>query len=628
MRLIAVNVGLLGGMQKVKLYRRVFGLVLILVALATAWVMQLRYADRLLWGYRPLLLYLSLYGGILLFFFRWTKEKTSKSATSIESSNGGNRPIADPKLTNNQHLGLATLSGLLLGVGFPGWVPFPFLLLVALVPLLKLRDDLDGVENSGRKVFFYGFHAFLLYNIVATYWVTNTAFGPGIFAVVANTLLMCIPWMLFHLVSRTLPKVAYLSLPAFWLTFEWGHHNWELNWPWLTLGNGFAEFPALVQWYEYTGAMGGSLWILLVNVLLYRWWRDRGIAGTTDKSGPWWWLAVALLPIGLSLWRFSTYAPPPGETITVAAIQPNFEPHFEKFTAPERSQLDTFTRLSSAAVAAAGPVDYLLYPETSFSNIEEGTPLENAGLERLFSEIRTLNAQYLVTGWDGYNLFAPGEERTRAARRYVRNDGSILEFEAINGAIQINLADGTTQTYRKGVFVPGAESFPFRDVLFFMQPLVDALGGSVEGRGTQDTRTPLVAPDAKVAPVICYESVFGEYFTDYVKEGAQAIFVMTNDGWWDNTAGHRQHLYLSSLRAIETRRDVVRSANMGACAFIDQRGVIKERTHYDEIGFLNGEMQLNDHLTFYVNRGDYLSRIAGLLSIMLLLSTLTRRIKK
>ncbi|MEM6770310.1 MAG: nitrilase-related carbon-nitrogen hydrolase, partial [Bacteroidota bacterium] len=120
---------------------------------------------------------------------------------------------------------------------------------------------------------------------------------------------------------------------------------------------------------------------------------------------------------------------------------------------------------------------------------------------------------------------------------------------------------------------------------------------------------------------------FGEYFTDYVKEGAQAIFVMTNDGWWDNTAGHRQHLWLSSLRAIETRREVVRSANTGICAFIDQRGTIRSRTRYDEATFLNGTLQLNDATTLYVRWGDIIARIAMLLTAMVVLGNFTRSLR-
>ncbi|MEL7162437.1 MAG: apolipoprotein N-acyltransferase, partial [Bacteroidota bacterium] len=207
------------------------------------------------------------------------------------------------------------------------------------------------------------------------------------------------------------------------------------------------------------------------------------------------------------------------------------------------------------------------------------------------------------------------------------NDGSTLALERLNAAVQLELQTQEAQTYRKGVFVPGAESFPFRGIFFFLEDWVNSLGGTIAGLGTQDRRLPLTSPKAKVAPVICYESVFGEYFTDYVREGAQAVFVMTNDGWWSNTAGHRQHLWFSSLRAIETRREVVRSANVGACSFHDQRGKILQRTRYDEAGFLRGKMRLNDAITPYVRFGDIVARLALLLTAMAFLSNVARTIR-
>ncbi len=635
---------------------------LLLLAAFIAWQMQQRLDAALLWGYRPLFFYLSLYGGLLCFLFpanearkpntseapplrlvewlvmRWSRIVVSRNMPpEMKDKAYGDMLRHSFRFQPSLRLWLATFSGLLLGVGFPGYVALPFLLLLAFVPLLILQQELSRSQASYRLVFFYGFHAFLLYNILTTYWVTNTAFGPGIFAILANSLLMCIPWLLFHFTARRLPKVVLLSLPAYWIVFEWMHYHWELNWPWLTLGNGFAQFPALVQWYEYTGALGGTAWILLVNIFIFMrlYAADNAWLQPTTKPLKWAWLAVLAVPTALSALLFWTYTAPARASIKVSAIQPNFEPHFEKFSRDEQTVLDTFLLLSRQAIGAAGPTDYLVFPETSFSYIQENDPLGEsiAGSRRssvrvLEQALSSLPLSYLMTGYDGYYIFQGEEERSKAVRSIPRQDGTVLELEAINGALQLDLRSGNYQTYRKGIFVPGAESFPFRDYLWFAKPLVDALGGSIEGRGTQSERTPMLGEKAKIAPVICYESVFGEYFTNYIKAGAQAAFVMTNDGWWDHTAGYQQHLYLSSLRAIETRRDVVRSANMGACAFIDQRGVIKSQTQYGEMGYLNGEVQLNDRLTLYVRFGDYVARIALLLSILLLFSALTRGFKR
>ncbi len=571
---------------------------LFLTALAgvVAYLMYARAARQELWNYLPLLLYLFSWGAVTQFLQR--KASTEAHARFYQS----------------------TATGVLLGLGFPGFLPFPFLLLVAWVPLLLLQRQ----NLSAGTVFRHGLNAFLLYNILATFWVTNTAFAAGLFAVGVNSVLMCMPWMLFHWTSRVSPRVSYLSLVAFWLSFEYLHYHWSLNWPWLTLGNGFAQYPSLIQWYELTGVLGGSVWILAVNWLVVRFY-----APARPRRFPYLLVAAVLLPMVASLLRYFTYTAPAGGEVTVSAIQPNFEPHYEKFRGGVRQQLQVFTDLSRQALAEQNDrVDYLLFPETSFSQIDESTAGTAPALRALLDELPPGKVRHLVTGYDGYYRFLPDEPVTDAVRYYPSPGGGEIALEALNGAVQIDVATREFQTYRKGVFVPGAESFPFRDVLFFLEPLVNSLGGTVAGMGSQTERTPLVGEKARIAPVICYESVFGDYFTGYVREGAQAAFVMTNDGWWDNTAGHRQHLYFSSLRAIETRRDVVRSANLGACAFIDQRGHINSRTYYDARGYLNGTVRLNDAITPYVRYGDLLSRVALLLAAMVFLSNLAHTLRR
>lgn len=573
---------------------------LALAALVGGW-MYWRVSQQELWGYGTLLFYLAAYGSVwLLLTYR---------------KNG--------KVVQNNYL--SALSGLLLGLGFPGLLPIPLLLLVGIVPMFVLYRKLLAADASYRTVFRHGLGAFLLYNILASFWVTNTGFWAGLFAMLANAVLMSLPWLAFYWTGRKSPRIAFLAFAVCWISFEHFHYNWGLNWPWLTLGNGFAQWPSLIQWYEVTGVLGGTAWILGCNYLAYLTFFAPAAAQKKRSLVPL--IALITLPLAGSIVRYFTYSPPAAETISVASIQPNFEPHFEKFA--DRSQsapLDTFIRLSTAALAE-GPVDYLLFPETSFSYIVENEPLQNRPMQLLKAALEPLGARYLVTGFDGYKIFAPGEPVSPAVRYFPGANGEERAVEFLNATLQVDLQNGATQTYRKGVFVPGAESFPFRDVLFFLEPLVASVGGTVAGRGTQERRTPLTSNKAKVAPVICYESVFGEYFTDYIREGAQAIFVMTNDGWWGNTGGHRQHLWYSSLRAIETRRAVVRSANVGACAFIDQRGKVISRTYYDRAGHLRGELLLNDAITPYVRFGDIVSRIAMLLTAMVVLSNVARTLQ-
>jgi len=127
-----------------------------------------------------------------------------------------------------------------------------------------------------------------------------------------------------------------------------------------------------------------------------------------------------------------------------------------------------------------------------------------------------------------------------------------------------------------------------------------------------------------ISPVICYESIFGEFVTDYIKEGSQFIFVLTNDGWWGDTPGYRQHHSYSRLRAIETRRSIARSANTGISSLINQRGEIVQRTNYWEPAAIRGILNANDELTFYTRHGDFIARIAYFFALLIALYTITR----
>lgn len=103
--------------------------------------------------------------------------------------------------------------------------------------------------------------------------------------------------------------------------------------------------------------------------------------------------------------------------------------------------------------------------------------------------------------------------------------------------------------------------------------MVDKLGGSVQGLGRQRERSVFESGSTKIAPVICYESIYGNYIGDYIRNGAEAIFIMTNDGWWDDTPGYHQHLAYGILRAIEFRKPIARSANTGISCFVDAKGM-------------------------------------------------------
>jgi apolipoprotein N-acyltransferase len=136
------------------------------------------------------------------------------------------------------------------------------------------------------------------------------------------------------------------------------------------------------------------------------------------------------------------------------------------------------------------------------------------------------------------------------------------------------------------------------------------------------------ADSTGVAPVICYESVYGEYITEYVNRGANLIFIITNDGWWGATDGHIQHLYYGAMRAIETRRPVARSANTGISCFVNVLGEIEQAQPYWQEGVIKQRLEAGFGKTFYVRFGDYVGRMMLYLSALILLYLIYYRLNK
>ena len=212
----------------------------------------------------------------------------------------------------------------------------------------------------------------LIWNSITTWWIWNSTDVGAIGAIVANTAFMSLPWLALYNVNKRLgPKFSYWAFLCCWMTFEYIHLNWELSWPWLTLGNVFANTPNWIQWYEFTGTSGGSLWILLINILILLQIRKAGQLRLLLNRR----LAILLAAgIGLPLlvsflvktftFPFVTTDQPVGKNIVV--VQPNIDPYAKFFPGTQEQQLQQLIRLSEAAIDSQTVL--VAWPETAINS--------------------------------------------------------------------------------------------------------------------------------------------------------------------------------------------------------------------------------------------------------------------
>ncbi len=507
---------------------------------------------------------------------------------------------------------LALFSAFLLWLA---WPPIPYsspLLWVAFVPLLLALEDVmrGNYQRKGAKVFLVGGFTGLLWNTASIYWVFNAmnAVMPVYAAAFVSLIpfglaavLMALAFRLYYQLRKRYPVGWSLAgLVCFWLAYEYLHQTWDLAFPWMTLGNGFAGTHQLVQWYEYTGVYGGTVWIWLSNSLLF-----LTILSAKDGFRPFhrYKLLAGLIlllavPSGWSLYRYSAYTEHENPA-NVVVVQPNVDP-YGKFTflTPE-SQIDNLIQLSESAAQAN--TEFFIWPETAIARqggFDEDRFYEHPAFLRIQQFLQQYKNGNVISGIEGYRIY--NTPQTPTARAY--NGGY---YDAFNSAVLIENS-AKLQFYHKSKLVAGAEQFPFAGALAFMKPLFAGFGGTTGSYGRQDKPSVFYAQSGiGAAPVICYESIWGDYVARYIEEGAQFIAIVTNDGWWGNTAGKDQHLAYAKLRAIETRRWVARSANTGISAFINQRGDVVQKTEWWVPTAIKQDINLNEEITFYVTAGDY-----------------------
>jgi apolipoprotein N-acyltransferase len=516
---------------------------------------------------------------------------------------------------------LAISSGVLLGLpwilSFAGPIVF-----IALVPLIILSDHLiEKQENLGKLPGYY-FLSFLIWNLISTWWIVFATPIGMILVVFLNALFMTLVWGLGFEVKRLFGhKTGFFALTVFWLGFEYLQLNWEIQWPWLNLGNALANSVKMVQWSEYTGSLGGSLWILSLNFLLATVWQSY------RHKKPWKvnvsvLLLVLIIPITISLIIYKNYSEK-GKKIEVVVVQPNIDPYYEKFSAlsPEE-QVARIVHLADSLISPN--TDYILSPETALPSLmaEDPVILKNEQVLPLKIFLDKHPHTSWITGAMTKRIFQKGDSLPETVRPFP---GGEKFYDVYNAAIQIDTSLHV-QYYHKSILVSGVEKMPFEKYLSFMENFILDLGGTSGSLGTQREPSNLTNK-AVVAPLICYESVFGEYAGKFVKKGANVLFILTNDGWWKDTPGYKQHFAFARLRAIELRRSIARSANTGISGFINQRGDVVSKTSWWKADALNEEVSLNEKLTFYAVYGDYIGRTSIFCSALIVLFLIAQKLK-
>lgn len=305
----------------------------------------------------------------------------------------------------------------------------------------------------------------------------------------------------------------------------------------------------------------------------------------------------------------------------IVVVQPNVDPYIKFRAGEEEAQLKNLIALSEGLID--NNTRLVVWPETAIPlQTDEVSIRENEFYQPLWSFLNKHHQLNLLTGIEGYRIF----DRKNSVNSREVNTQPGLYYEAYNSAALFDTAKYFI--YHKSKLVPGVEKLP--GFLKFMDKLFEKFGGTTGGYAPQDERTVLVTSNSKyrIAPAVCYESIYSDFMTGFIRNGANIICIITNDAWWGKTPGHRQHLQYARLRAIETRKWIARSANTGISCFIDPSGAIIQPQAWDTRTAIKMNVPVSDGQTFFVRNGDMLSRALSVVTVILILANILVRIKK
>lgn len=477
-------------------------------------------------------------------------------------------------MTKFIQISLVLLSGVLLGLSWPEITEHTWLIFFAFIPIYYLIDTVKWIH--WRKLFLMSFVSFFMWHILAVYWMIYSTIIGAVTAWLVNSFIMAGIIIISAFSASRLRKIPIeIILAFFWLSFEIMHLAWSLSWPWMNLGNVFANKIEWIQWYEFVGIYGGSFWIILVNGLFYRILKAIFIQNFK--------LAMVLtlftftlifLPILLSHYQLTKdrEALP---TIQMTVSQPNIDTYKEKFDkfSPLRQSQIIINQLDSTNTS-----DLIILPETAI-------PKNFNSNKRPYPE----SIQSLLNWSKQKNKTIIGGFNTKDSADSYNSALQIEEGEILGGRNKIKL-------------LPFGEKMPFEWIYKVFQEQIAKDGGNSFGYG-RDTKARVFQLNKPHNPIlgvlICFESVFPDINCEMVRNGAQSLIIITNDDWWNDSPGHRQHFAYARLRAIENRRSVVRSANTGISGFIDEYGRIIKQTMYKKEALLSQSIPLNHKITLF-----------------------------
>jgi apolipoprotein N-acyltransferase len=401
--------------------------------------------------------------------------------------------------------------------------------------------------------------------------------------------LQFIPYVTAKVIKRYKSEVFIIS----WLLLEFTLLNSTINFPIPVLGTALTHYPLLIQWWEITGVLGGSFWILVGNIIFLKLLENKITADMFLKLG-----LLIMFPIGLSLFLYLRNSNLQSINANFAILSTNLPCKDVKYNLKD-NQVTQFLIDNSKKSQLQNSNTILVWPETALvTEININNLNTNQLLDTIYQELLEDNFDALITG-----LFLKEDyTETSNIHDFYLNKGRFKgddRFYFYNGLI--TLYDETYQYRNKEKLVPFNEFLPFPNIMSHLENLVYT--GPKKFAPKEDVKN-IIINKMSITPLICYESFTGNFVRQFTKQKSDVICVILNEGWYNNMRGFQISQGLSVARAIENRKYVVKSSNCGISCCINEKGKIVNDLPENINGLLEVKPKLNSQNTIYILIGD------------------------
>ena len=493
----------------------------------------------------------------------------------------------------NQYLqnkwAVSITAGILLGLSFP-----PINLSFLCFPAIMLFIHLANLCESNKQLALYSYAGLLIWNLITTYWLMMASVAAGVGANLANAVLMTIPLVFMRFFQKKYQSKFLIALlqACAWISYEFLHHNWDLAWPWLAIGNAWAKQVSLIQYISITGHLGITFWVMFTSAISY-----QAIKSTNKKYTYYALASLTFLP-SLSLLSFVIDKPLAADekSIAITVIQPNHDSYLDYGGMSGTSEvIDSLLSISKKTIIEE--TQLIVWPENS---IDAALRMDSRHTNRIADSAISWNNNFII----GSGLYTIYENDKPTSYRY--SSKSKTAYNIFNSSLYIN-SDGTFNRYDKANLVPIVERIPFLNFLISIDIFNFIKWSKMAFYGKGNSPNMLETKEFITPGLICYDSIYPSWISKFVNNGAGFLTIITNDGWWGDSSGHRQHFEYARLRAIEFNRWIVRSANNGTSGIIKPNGTVQQKTKYWTRTGFNSNIPIIKEQTLYAKFGDWLS---------------------